>query len=64
MDLRKKKSAGTLEKSHEIRLLRKDAARILTALNQKAAAEPKAVKEKAAPVKVAAKKISKEKVTK
>lgn len=35
MELRKKKSAGTLDKPHTCKLLRKDAARILTALKQK-----------------------------
>jgi len=37
MSLRQKKSAGQVEKPHMFKLLRKDAARILTALNQKRA---------------------------
>ena len=50
--LRTKKSAGQLEKPHMLKLLRKDAARFLTALTAKnkatAAAAPKAVKATAA----------------
>jgi large subunit ribosomal protein L29 len=47
LELKKKKSAGTLEKPHTLKILRKDAARILTAVNQKKASdkpEPKAPK--------------------
>ena len=41
MHLRTKKSAGQLEKPHTLKLLRKDAARILTALTAKRAAAAK-----------------------
>jgi len=46
MELKKKKSAGTLEKPHTLRLLRKDAARIMTAINMKKASEKPVVQEK------------------
>ena len=36
MSLRMKKSAGQLDKPHAVRLLRKDAARMQTVLNNKA----------------------------
>jgi|GEM_PF-491786 large subunit ribosomal protein L29 len=51
LELRKKKGAGTLEKPHMLRLLRKDAARILTAVSAKKAFE----KPQASTNKVAAK---------
>lgn len=44
MTLRAKKSAGQLEKPHMLKLLRKDAARYLTALTSKNVAAPAAAK--------------------
>lgn len=66
MTLRTKKSAGQLEKPHMLKLLRKDAARFLTALTAKnnaaPAAKPAPATKAAKPVKAA--KTSKEKASK
>jgi large subunit ribosomal protein L29 len=42
LQLRLRKQTGQVEKTHELRTLRKDIARLETILNQKKAAAPKA----------------------